>query len=426
MEMQKITGKYITDSYFKIKHPTGLDILIYPKEKFSTSYAIFGTKYGSIDNKFKFPGEDEFVKVPEGIAHYLEHKMFEDEKDDAFERYSKTGASANAFTSFDSTCYLFSCTDKFYDSLEILLDFVQSPYFTEETVNKERGIINQEIKMYEDNPNWRVLFNFLRAIYHENPVKEDIAGTVETIAEITPELLHKCYKSFYNLNNMALCIAGDINPDKVLEVCNKMLKKAEPMSTERCFPNEPDSIVQPYIEQKLSVGIPVFVFGFKENVKTEYRKPEELAAMGVLLEIFSSDSSPLFRRLLDEGLISESSFSNEYFEGRGYANVMFSGESKNPKKVAEVIMEEAEKLKNNGIKDEDFERAKKACYGEIVQSLNSTSSVSNLMISTNFQGFDVFSYVEAFPSLTKDKVESKLLEIFDSEKSALSVVLPQD
>lgn len=280
--------------------------------------------------------------------------------------------------------------------------------------------------MYDDNPNWCVLFNFLKAIYHENPVKEDIAGTVESIAKITPELLHKCYKAFYNLNNMALCIAGDVEPEKVLEVCNKMLKKAEPISTERIFAEEPEEIVKPYVEQKLSVGIPVFVFGFKEKANTEYRKPEDLAAMGVLLEILASDASPLFRRLLDEGLISESSFSHEYFEGRGYANVMFSGESKNPKKAAEVIMEEIEKVKSTGLNDEDFARAKKACYGEIVQSLNSTSSVSNLMMSTNFQGFDIFDFVDAFPSLTKDKVEAKLFNVFNSNKSALSVVLPQD
>ena len=164
-----ITGKQVGDSYYRVEHPSGLTVLLYPKEHCSTTYAIFGTRYGSIDNCFQRSDEAGPESVPEGIAHYLEHKLFESEEGDAFERFSKTGASANAFTSFESTCYLFSTTDQVYQSLEILLDFVQSPYFTEETVRKEQGIIGQEIKMYDDDPQWRVMFNYLKAMYHSHP-----------------------------------------------------------------------------------------------------------------------------------------------------------------------------------------------------------------------------------------------------------------
>ena len=258
-----ITGKQVGDSYYQVEHPSGLTVLLYPKEHCSTTYAIFGTRYGSIDNCFQRSDEAGPESVPEGIAHYLEHKLFESEEGDAFERFSKTGASANAFTSFESTCYLFSTTDQVYQSLEILLDFVQSPYFTEETVRKEQGIIGQEIKMYDDDPQWRVMFNYLKAMYRSHPIREDIAGTVESIAKITPELLYRCYNTFYNLGNMVLAIAGNFQVDKALAVCDKMLKPAAPVTVQRVFPQEPDTIVQPVVEERLSVASPLFQFGFK-------------------------------------------------------------------------------------------------------------------------------------------------------------------
>ena len=188
---KRVVSERVGDCYYEIKHPSGLQIYIYPKEENNSTYAVFGTRYGSIDTTFKTSDESRVHHVPAGIAHYLEHKLFESEDGDAFARYAKTGASANAYTSFDVTCYLFSCTENLYESLEILLDFVQSPYFTEQTVQKEQGIIGQEIRMYDDDPQWKVMTNLLRALYHKHPVRVDIAGTVESIAEITPEYLYQ-------------------------------------------------------------------------------------------------------------------------------------------------------------------------------------------------------------------------------------------
>jgi len=218
MEKQIVKNERTGEQYTYVKHPTGLDIYIWKMEDYSTSYALFGTKYGSINTKFRTKNEKDFITVPNGIAHYLEHKLFENEDCDVFSLYAKTGASANAYTSFDKTCYLFSCTDNVYESLEILLSFVQSPYFTEETVQKEQGIIGQEIRMYDDNAGWRVFFNMLQGMYHNHPVKIDIAGTVESIAKINADLLYQCYNTFYNLNNMVLSIAGNIDEDKILEI----------------------------------------------------------------------------------------------------------------------------------------------------------------------------------------------------------------
>lgn len=422
MRMEKITNERVQDSYYSIKHPSGLRIFVYPKEGSNSTYAIFGTRYGSVDTTFRRSDEKEICKVPEGIAHFLEHKLFESEDGDAFARYAKTGASANAYTSFDMTCYLFSCTENVYESLEILLDFVQSPYFTEQTVQKEQGIIGQEIRMYDDDPQWRVMFNLLKALYHHHPVKIDIAGTVESIAEITPEYLYRCYHTFYNLNNMALCVAGNIDPERVLELCDKMLKPSEQIEVERIFEEEPAGVVQERVEQKLSVTIPLFQLGFKEPARR--RTVQELAQTDVLLELLASDASPLYRRLLDQNLINTASFGSEYFEGPGYAAVIFSGESKDPDAVAKEIRGEVERLRREGIAAEAFERARKAVYGRNVAALNSAEAIANAMISLTFAERELFSYIDALAAVQLPDVQKRLEEQLLTENSALSVVFP--
>lgn len=417
-----MVGKRVGDFYYRGQHPSGLLLYLYPKENSSTTYAIFGTKYGSIDNCFQRSDEESPETVPEGIAHYLEHKLFESEDGDAFARYAKTGASANAYTSFESTCYLFSCTEQLYESLEILLDFVQSPYFTEETVAKEQGIIGQEIKMYDDDPNWRVMFNYLRAMYHAHPIKLDIAGTVESIADITPDYLYRCYRTFYNLNNMALVLTGNFDLEKVLQLCDRMLKKSEPVTVQRVFPEEPERVVQSQVEECLSVSIPLFQFGFKEP-GSKVRTEKDLAAMEVLLNVLASDASPLFRDLLDQGLVNESSFSYEYFEGAGYATVMFGGESQNPEAVAKAICKEAARLRKEGIPQRAFEHAKRALFGENVAALNSTASIANGIIGLTFKNRELFTYIDALAELTLEDVTGKL-SVFQEDRQVLSVIRP--
>ncbi len=422
MELQKVESARTGDFYYKGRHPSGLDIYLYPKENGSSTRAVFGTRYGSIDNCFQRSDEPEPETVPEGIAHYLEHKLFESEDGDAFARYAETGANANAFTGFESTCYVFSCTDRLYDSLRILLDFVQSPYFTEETVAKEQGIIGQEIKMYEDLPGWRVFFNYLQAMYHSHPVRDDAAGTIESIAKITPEYLYRCYNTFYNLNNMALVLSGKFDVDRVLEVCDEMLKPAPPVRVKRVFPEEPDTVVKPYIEQKLSVAMPVFQFGYKERVDGP-RSVTDLAAMSALLAILASDASPMFRKLLDQGLINEASFSRDYFEGSGYATVMFGGESRDPEAAADLIKEEVARLQRDGISEEDFRLAKRSLYGESISALNHAAGVAGWVIDFAFKGLEPFAYIDALAELTLPEVQRKL-EVLREDRSVLSVIRP--
>lgn len=422
MELKRVESARTGDFYYKGRHPSGLDIYLYPKENGRSTRAVFGTKYGSIDNCFQRSDEASAETFPEGIAHYLEHKLFESEDGDAFARYAETGANANAFTGFESTCYVFSCTDRLYDSLRILLDFVQSPYFTEETVAKEQGIIGQEIKMYEDLPGWRVFFNYLQAMYHSHPVRKDAAGTIESIAEITPEHLYRCYNTFYNLNNMALVLSGKFDVDKVITVCDEMLKPSPFISVKRVFPKEPDTVVRPFIEQKLSVAMPVFQFGYKEDAKKP-RKETDMAAMSALLAILASDASPMFRKLLDQGLINEASFSRDYFEGSGYATVMFGGESRDPEAAAELIRSEVARLQKEGITEEDFRWAKRSLYGESISALNHAAGIASWVIDFAFKGMELFTYIDALAGLTLPQVRQKL-ETLRDDRSVLSVIWP--
>ncbi len=419
MNIKEIKSQRVGDSYYKINHPSGLTIYVYPKEGYNSAYAIFGTKYGSVNTCFSVDNGEK-ITVPDGIAHYLEHKLFESEDGDAFVRYAKTGANANAYTSFEKTCYLFSCTDKFDESLEILLDFVQDPYFTEQTVAKEQGIIGQEIKMYDDSADWRVMFNMLEGMYKNHPVKIDIAGTVESIAEITAEKLYDVYNVFYNLNNMVLCVSGNVTVEQVLKTADKMLKPCDKHEITNYFEDEPYEICKPYVEQSFPVSMPLFNLGFKEKADSLLDE-NKTAQTDILLSMLTSQSSVLYRNLMDANLIN-SSFSYELFEGPGYCSVIFGGESREPKQAAEMIKQYITKLKNEGLNKEDFELAKKDVYGDIISSLNSVSSISNTITDYHFCDNELFTYIDAVAATTFEDVCNRMNEMLDVNNCTLSVV----
>ncbi len=419
--MKEIKSEILGEKYYEIDHKSGLKIFVMPKENYSSSYAVFGTKYGSIDTKFKRSDSDEWITVPEGIAHFLEHKLFESEDLDAFARYAKTGASANAYTSFDKTCYLFQCSGNFEASLEILLDFVTHPYFTKETVEKEQGIIGQEITMYYDVAGWMSTFNLLRCLYKNHPVRIDIAGTVESIAQITDKLLYDCYNTFYNLNNMCLAVVGDVTPEQVLGVCDKMLEKAEPLSIERSFEDEPREIADSYAEYNLAMSMPVFSFGYKEECKELTQNLRKMIEVNILLEILAGDTSELYNKMFDNGLIN-TSFSKEYFTGFGYEAILFDGESVNPQAVADEIKKAVASLKANGIDNEQFENARRSLYGREIMEYNDIDAIANAVISAHFNGYSVFDAMESYKSVTKEDIEKRLENMMMEEYSALSVV----
>ncbi|MDO5560826.1 MAG: pitrilysin family protein [Oscillospiraceae bacterium] len=421
MNSKKIRNEITGDEYVYIKHPSGLDILVWEMDGFSTTEALFGTKYGSINTRFRQKGEKEFTVVPEGIAHFLEHKLFENEDCDVFDLYAKTGASANAYTSFDKTCYLFSCSENYKESLKILLSFVQSPYFTQETVLKEQGIIGQEIKMCNDNPNWRVFYDLLKCLYHNHPVKIDIAGTVESIAQIDADLLYKCYNTFYNLNNMVLVVAGNVKADEVIQIADRRLKKAQDVQLEVTFPDEPDTVVKKESVTKMTVGLPIFNIGYKSTPLSGYEGLKAEMESCIAVSVIADPSSVLYKSLMEDGLIN-TSFSTEVFTGPGYFTIIFGGESRNPREVLRRINEEIDRLRIEGISSELFENIRRSTYGAAIRELNNTEAVANLMINSYFDSVSPFDSIQVLKQMTFEDVQKCLMDRFDPDKAAVSII----
>ncbi len=408
-----------------IKHKSGLDIYVCEMEGYSTVDALFGTKYGSINNRFKTATDKEYTVVPEGIAHFLEHKLFENEDTDVFELYAKTGASANAYTSFDKTCYIFTCTDNYEASLEILLDFVQSPYFTKESVDKEQGIIAQEINMCNDDPNNVVFFNTLKCLYHNHPVRINIAGTVESIAKIDADLLYKCYDTFYNLNNMVLIIVGNVKVSEVLKIADEKLKTSEFSGLETVFPDEPKSVFQKEMSVKMSVGIPVFNIGFKSEPLSGYEGYKAEIEANIAATALTYPSTVLYKSMIEEGLIN-TSFSPEVFCGNGFFTVMFSGESENPHEVLRRICEEVERVKVEGIDKEIYENVKKSIYGATVREFNGVTSFGSVILNAYFAGVSPFDSMKILKEMTYEDVMKCIKDRFDPDRAVISIIERQD
>lgn len=408
-------------------HESGLKVYVFPKKGFSKYYAIYGTDYGSTDREFIVPGESEATVVPDGIAHYLEHKMFEQpDETNAFDSFALTGASSNAFTSFDLTAYLFSCTDKFYENLDILLDFVNKPYFTDENVEKEQGIIGQEIKMYDDDPNWRVFFNTLTALFHNNPVKIDIAGTVESIAKIDKDILYKCYNTFYNPGNMVLVLVGDVDMDKAMECVDRHIDSGRDLGEiKRPAIVEPKERVTEFSTQKLMVSQPLFQVGFKENLP--YTTGSELLkrelTTDIIIEALFGRSSNFYMELYNEGLI-DPGFGGEAELEKRYGFTLIGGESKDPEAVYKRIKAEIKKAQQTGIDSEKIERARRIAKAAAIKLFNSIEGMGNSFIRLLMKGINPLEYAQAADSITKADVDERLKEHFDTDNSVLSTIVP--
>lgn len=421
MKIKQLTNEKLGETVFCAKHPSGLEIRVMPKKGYTSAYAVFGVKYGSIDTAVK-NDSGEFETIPEGTAHFLEHKLFESEDLNAFERFAKTGASANAYTSFEKTAYLFKGSENVGKSLEILLDFVQNPYFTQQTVEKEQGIIGQEIRMYQDLPDWQVMFNLLKALYSKHPVRIDIAGTQDSIAKIDADLLYRLYKNFYNPANMVLSVVGAIEPQEVFDIVDRCIKPAEVKSAERKFEKESAKPVRDYIEEHLSVATKQFLLGYKEDISEPLLSLEDEIASQIMLEAIAGKASPLFKKLLDEELI-DMGFGSELFNGFGFSCVMLGGTSSDPEKAASILREEIKRIQKDGIDPVAFERVKRKFYGRMVMGYNDIDDTANLMMNLYFNGYEPFAELEACKGVTLEKAQARLAALKD-DAAALSVISP--
>ncbi|TYQ13050.1 UNVERIFIED_CONTAM: putative Zn-dependent peptidase [Acetivibrio alkalicellulosi] len=424
MDIKTINYSKIDEVVHCYEHKSGLKAFVIPKKGYSKKYATFATHYGSINNEFTIDGEN--TRVPDGIAHFLEHKLFEQKDGSVMDKFSKLGSSPNAYTSFSQTVYLFSCTDRFDENFDLLLDYVQNPYITEESVEKEKGIIGQEIRMYDDNANWKVFFNLLDAFYEKNPVKIDIAGSIESISKINKDFLYKCYNTFYHPSNMVILVVGDVDHKEVFSKVEKAINVTDKQpDIKRVFPDEPLSINKDYVEYKLAIAMPVFQMGFKDSGFTtkgiECLNRE--IAVKILLEMILGRSSNLYTKLYNEGLINNT-FDFDYSIEENYAFSAFGGESKDPLKVKEFIVDEIKDLYNRGISKDDFERIKKSMRGRFIKQLNSVERVSHMFMSVYFKHVNLFDYIEVYDNISFEYLENVFNEHFVVDNLALSVVKP--
>lgn len=420
-------NKFLGEKYYYTKHSSGLDIYVFPKA-LTTSYALFGTRYGSIDNKFQLVGDQDYTVVPDGIAHFLEHKMFENENgEDTFLRYAKTGASANAYTSFDMTAYLFSCTNRFYESLEILLDFVTNPYFTPETVEKEQGIIAQEIRMGEDNPGRCIIFDLLKAMYKKHTVRIDIAGTVNSISNITSDILYSCYNAFYNLHNMALCVCGDVSVDKTLETADRILKVQPDFNVQSFYEREEREVAKPYITRKMQVAKPLFNIGIKDtDISLDGRKRmKKNAIISILNDILFGRAGDFYNDLYSAGLISDS-FGYWSEHNKSFSFVSISGESDDPSEVYKRFKNYIALCLEKGLNAEDVERCKRISYAAFIKGFDSTDTITNSFLTFIFDDGDMLDYVDVISSVTYNDVNQTLHDMYHDECFSLATIFPLD
>jgi len=424
-----IEHKRLNEKMIYRQMPNGLDVYIIPKKGYSKQFAVYIAHYGSNDSEFIAPGDPVPIRVPDGIAHFLEHKLFEEKEGNIFEEYSRLGAQPNAFTNFTTTAYHFTSTENFYEALGILVDFVGRPYFTDENVEKEKGIISQEIKMYEDNPQWKVYFNLLKGLYQSYPVRKEITGTVDSIQEITKEILYKCYETFYHPSNMVLFAAGDIDPGQMFDTLIKRCKENRSIkkwNVERIFPREPHSVNQALVEEKLAVHRPIFALGFKDTKVGQRGKEllKKIIAQKILLELLLGSSSDLYNDLYEKGLI-DNSFYADFIGEVDYGHVVISGETDQPEVVVEKIYEEIEKKKEDFWPAEDFLRIKKKKAGEFIRIFNSVEAIGFQFISYYFNKIHLFDYIDLLEDIHYYDVIRSFNDIFDKGKSSLSVIRPK-
>ena len=418
--MQIIENNKIQEKVYIEKLSNGLKVIVIPK-KTQKKYIIWGVNYGSIDNKFLVDNKE--VMVPDGIAHYMEHKLFEQSNGtNSLDVLSSMGVNANAYTTNNHTAYLFEDNNgKFYEAIDEFMNYVQNPYFTDENVEKERGIIEQEIMMYDDYPDWKVYMNAIKAMYHKNPINIDVAGTKETIAEITKEKLYETYNAFYNPDNMAIVVCGDFDPEEIIKEIEKRVTLPKNTTTvKRIYEDEPEEIVQDYIEAEMNISMPLFIIGYKDTVKCDNQLKKDLA-LDIIFNILIGDSSELYQKLYEDGfLLSEPTFI--YENSKTYSQVLIQGQSEDYKQVIEKIENRIEELKTNGIEENEFERIKKKLYGEYVKSYNDVGSIATSFIQNYFRDTNPLDYFEEFKSLDKEYIMQVLNDVFKKEKRVVSVV----
>jgi predicted Zn-dependent peptidase len=427
VKRETLTQETLEEQIYRMELPSGLRVAVLPRPGFTKTYATFATHYGSIDNAFTVPGDQRDVEVPDGIAHFLEHKMFEKEDGgDVFDDFGRYGASSNAYTDYTSTTFLFSTTEHVEENLEILLDFVQRPYFTEANVEKEKGIIEQEIRMYLDMPGDRLHSNLMRALYQKNPVRIDVAGSVESIRTITPDDLYLCHRTFYHPSNMQVFVTGGIEPERVLDqIAENQLRKEKGAQApiERIYPDEPGGVHRARIEYEMPVAAPLFMMGYKDATTglhgSMLLRREMIATL--MWNALLGHSAEFFSRLYEQGLINNR-FQAHYSCGPTFGFSALGGETPEPERLEQVLIDAVDKLPLTAA---DLERQKRKELGEYVSLFQNLEELGYVYNHLTFRGSNLFDVPDVLKSITLEDVEDfRKQHLRDSER-AVSIVWPK-
>ena len=422
--MTRIEYPELDETLYQQTLANGLTVCVVPRKGFTKRLAYFVTDYGSVHTQYSLDGKD--YQSPAGVAHYLEHKMFDlPGNRDVSAEFAALGASTNAFTSYDMTAYYFSCTENFDACLRLLLEFVSTPYFTEESVEKERGIIDQEIGMNEDAPDSVVFENLVRAMYARHPIRVPILGTRETIRQITPEVLYSCHRAFYAPGNMLLCVVGDVDPEAVARIAEQQLgREALPVGKKQKDWAEPMTCPRPEITAKMEVAMPMFNLAFKcEPLGTGDGAIREEMVADLAAEALFGESSELYLKLYEEGLI-DSSFGGGFETIDGCAMLLCSGDSEDARAVREAILAQAEKLTREGLPEEDYLRMKRSALGRRIRGLDSFDATCFRICAYHFSDFDYFRFPEIYRQITAEEIIAFLARVVKRERCCLSIIEP--
>jgi len=421
--MSSTNYQRIGETVFRQVLPNGLQINVVPKPDHAKCYAFFATRYGGMDTRFELGGR--WLDTPAGIAHYLEHKMFDTKTGNALQELAKNGAEPNAFTSNAMTGYYFDSTEHFYENLEILLSFVSVPYFTDESVAKEQGIIGQEIRMIEDNPDWQIYTRMMQALYQNSTARTSVAGSVESIKAITAQTLYDCHRAFYTPANMVLTVVGNVDPGRVVELTARILPAESGPVIPRDYGEEPAAVAQKETEIHMEVAMPQFLMGFKcapAPTGEEYFRRNLIGEMAC--DLLLGESSPLYLRLYNEGLIN-TSFAGAFEMMPSVAYLYAGGDSKDPRAVSAAIVQEAARLAAEGVDEDFYQRVRKAAFGSMLRGFNSFENIAVSMTEGYFAGYDVCRFPEVFDSISREDIRTFIRENLIQEQSVLSLVLPK-
>lgn len=398
----------IDEKVYEHELDNGLKLFIIPKPGFQKTFVTYTTQFGSLDNHFKSIGSQQFVKVPDGVAHFLEHKLFEKEEEDLFTAFAEENAQANAFTSFDRTSYLFSATSNIESNIKRLLDMVETPYFTEETVNKEKGIIAEEIKMYQEQPGYKLMFNTLRAMYSNHPIRVDIAGSVESIYDITKDDLYLCYETFYHPSNMVLFIVGDVNPQNMIDLVEQheaKRNKTNQPKIERAEIDEPIEVNQHNVTEQMKLQSPRLMLGFKNQPLKESSEKyvQRDLEMTFFYELIFGEETDFYQNLLNKDLIDET-FGYQFVLEPSYSFSIITSATQQPDELKELLLNELKKYRGQLVDQEAFDLLKKQFIGEFISSLNSPEYIANQYAKLYFEGVSVFDMLEIVENITLESV----------------------